>query len=1013
MAEITGTSSGELLTGTADADHIDALGGNDTVRGGDGDDQLWGGSGRDHVFGDAGNDSLIIRAPEELAAGEIYDGGAGFDTLFIGYDYPGFPAVPVFDLTGTSLLRLEAIESIFETTITSAQLASFTSIGGTFRIANGGTVLLDGKQLRGFFQLANVATTFDLSTSTGDFVRIFAGAADTTVLGTSDIDLIAGASGNDILRGNGGDDNLNGGAGFDQLFGGDGDDQLIVTGGADIVAGEKLDGGAGFDFVSVETVAGDVDFGLLSVSNVEGLSSLGSINRLLITSAQLAQFERVGVAARIVDTGAVTLHNADFSGSFLFLGDAVTSLDASGIGAATDGLGIFGNGGTNILTGSNGSEGLSGGDGSDSIYGGGGRDGLRGDGDDDRLEGGMGDDSLDGGAGIDLLYGQEGNDILTPGTVSAVAGEIYDGGSGIDLLSLNGVGSVAGGIDISAATIVGIEAIDGGEFSFSSLNTAQFMAASQLTGRLALTDGGSVSLVGKTTLSLAGDIYGGALVVTLSSFGNSIDLAGSTPAIGINVFGGIGNDVILGGSIGSQILAGGGNDRIASRATSGLDNMLGGDGDDIIDARLGRGGLNGEAGNDVLMVAENSGGSAISGGTGIDRLVVEGNFFTGPVFSGIEALQLEGGATLSLTADQFRSGLSSTAAISGVGTIAVRSGNQFQTISAASLVLASGTQLTIRMAGEAQNDQLTGHASASNFLDGDSGSDRLVGGNRNDTLNGGFGSDLLFGGGGADMMDGGEGNDRIVVDNLGDVAIGGAGVDTLQIAVANVSYTIAADFEIVSNVSGGAVSITLNALSNNYGGSVGIDVVLAGAGQDTANGRAGNDQLFGEGGNDYLYGEAGIDTLDGGDGNDFLYAGTDSDVLQGGAGADTIYGQDGDDAITGGAGLDQMFGGAGGDRFIFTAASETGATNATADRIRDWAAGDRIDLSAIDAMADGADDAFSFIGAAAFSNVAGELRFQQISGATYMQGDIDGNGVADFIIRVDGVHVLTVADFML
>lgn len=138
-------------------------------------------------------------------------------------------------------------------------------------------------------------------------------------------------------------------------------------------------------------------------------------------------------------------------------------------------------------------------------------------------------------------------------------------------------------------------------------------------------------------------------------------------------------------------------------------------------------------------------------------------------------------------------------------------------------------------------------------------------------------------------------------------------------------------------------------------------------------------------------------------------------MLVGGIGVDTLYGEAGADIIIGGSGIDQLFGGSGADTFTYSAVSDTGATTATADRIRDFSQAqfDRIDLSAIDAIAGGSDNGFSFIGTTAFCNVAGQLRYQQIGGATYVQGDIDGNDIADFVIRVDGIVALTEADFSL
>ncbi len=254
-------------------------------------------------------------------------------------------------------------------------------------------------------------------------------------------------------------------------------------------------------------------------------------------------------------------------------------------------------------------------------------------------------------------------------------------------------------------------------------------------------------------------------------------------------------------------------------------------------------------------------------------------------------------------------------------------------------------------------------------------------------------------------LDGGDGNDIMVVDDAGDVANGGAGTDTVQITAA-ITYTVASDVETISNTSGSSGSvITLNALANTYGGNANGETVNAGDGADIVYGRAGDDALSGEGGNDRIFGDAGGDQLSGGDGNDLLYAGADSDTASGGAGNDTLYGEGGNDILTGGTGLDILNGGLGADTFVFST-GDTGATTATADRIQGFssAQGDVIDLQFADVS--------SFIGAAAFSNTAGELRSELIGGNTYVQGDVDGDGVADFMIRIDGNVMLSSNDFL-
>lgn len=68
------------------------------------------------------------------------------------------------------------------------------------------------------------------------------------------------------------------------------------------------------------------------------------------------------------------------------------------------------------------------------------------------------------------------------------------------------------------------------------------------------------------------------------------------------------------------------------------------------------------------------------------------------------------------------------------------------------------------------------------------------------------------------------------------------------------------------------------------------DIIRAGAGNDTIDGKDGDDQLWGEAGHDMMYGGWGADRLDGGEGDDRLYANYGDDILTGGAGSDYLEG---------------------------------------------------------------------------------------------------------------------------
>ncbi|RYY41357.1 MAG: hypothetical protein EOP59_11590, partial [Sphingomonadales bacterium] len=134
------------------------------------------------------------------------------------------------------------------------------------------------------------------------------------------------------------------------------------------------------------------------------------------------------------------------------------------------------------------------------------------------------------------------------------------------------------------------------------------------------------------------------------------------------------------------------------------------------------------------------------------------------------------------------------------------------------------------------------------------------------------------------------------------------------------------------------------------------------------------------------------------DGQFIVYGGAANDSIIGGAGADTLGGGAGNDMLRGGLGADVLRGGAGNDVFDYDSVLESRAGNI--DQILDFAAGDRIDLSTIDANANlGGEQAFAFIGSAAFS-AAGQLRVVG-SGANWTaQADINGDGVADLVIAV-------------
>jgi serralysin len=294
------------------------------------------------------------------------------------------------------------------------------------------------------------------------------------------------------------------------------------------------------------------------------------------------------------------------------------------------------------------------------------------------------------------------------------------------------------------------------------------------------------------------------------------------------------------------------------------------------------------------------------------------------------------------------------------------------------------------------NDKLTGNDSANRLASG-AGSDTLVGNGGNDTLIGGAGKDYLTGGSGADSFafsagDSALGADRDIVTDfekgidkidLHDAGaksfVGGALFSGVAGEVRYVSWTDTTVIELDSN--GDRIADLQVQLSGQYvlDNSDFLDLAaIATVGDDRLYGTSGADTLRGLAGNDFLSGLAGSDTIDGGLGNDVLVGGLGRDLLTGGAGA---------------------------DRFAYGSSADSPA-GAGRDRIVDFQSGvDKIDLS-------GFGETFTFIGKKAFSGTEGELHYAKSNGLTLLEGDLNGDGIADFQVELAGSVTPLVTDFI-
>lgn len=216
-----------------------------------------------------------------------------------------------------------------------------------------------------------------------------------------------------------------------------------------------------------------------------------------------------------------------------------------------------------------------------------------------------------------------------------------------------------------------------------------------------------------------------------------------------------------------------------------------------------------------------------------------------------------------------------------------------------------------------------------------------------------------------------------------------------------------------------AFAQTLTPGPDTFSGTAGPDIVVGLAGNDTILGLAGDDNIRGNAGDDRIEGGPGIDWLRGGAGDDTILGGGSTDRLAGGNGDDRLFGGGGQDAVMGGKGNDVLNGGehsdemaggpgddvlymgpgrdflsgdGGADRFVLEDWAHSGPDAAQADVIMNFrpGQGDRIDLSAIDPIPGGIDDAFTDI----------DYITPYAHGPTELGGIMNGGEV--HLIRVNG-----------
>lgn len=580
------------------------------------------------------------------------------------------------------------------------------------------------------------------------------------------------------------------------------------------------------------------------------------------------------------------------------------------------------------------------------------------------LVGGDFNDTLSGLGGDDILYGHGGDDVLKGGT----GDDTFIGGLGTDTADFtSAVGPITVDLSNGAAQNTG----EGNDRFLSIENIIGSGFADHLTGDgLANTLGGGGE--NDTLIGGAGDdVLAGGAGNDLLDGGADIDTADySSAGAGVTV------NLLL---TGQQNTTGAGTDtlmNIENLTGSGSgDTLIGSTGDNVLSGGNGEDDLQGRGGNDTLFggigIDRLNGGAGIdvmTGGTGNDTYIVDN------------------------AADQVHE--SAGGGIDKVNT-------------SVSYTLQAGTEVEYLMA-------VTG---ASGLV--------LTGNELNNRIVGREGADTLDGNGGADMLLGGAGNDTYVVHDAA-VRIFEAADSGTDTVMSSVTLKLSVNVENLTLTGISDIDGTGNNLDNTITGNGGVNKLVGGLGVDTLIGGDGDDKYFVDNAADVV--------IEGATGDidmvfskvDYtLAAGSEVEHLHADAGAtglhltgnefkNNIYGLSGADTITGAGGSDLLMGGGGDDFFVYRDISDSLAGSGR-DHILDFQVNhDRIDLSAIDANANTAiDDAFNFVGTAAFSHTAGEVRQFTSNGNTIVAGDVTGDGVADFQIQIQGLMSLSLNDFVL
>jgi Ca2+-binding RTX toxin-like protein len=879
LANYFGILPGNNFTGTAGDDKADAsLGQLIGFTGGtvpelqDADGDTFNpGKGKDTIIGGAGNDTINLKLGD-ISIGDIFDGGAGTDTIALTgvfHDFSLATIVSIENITTTDNANTHVV------TLTATQFAGFTAIdlgtSGVLTInVNGAvdfsttgiptlsnitaisiagdtaadTITLTGAQLDALLSATNnsidlqggtntialTSTSIKLNSAMDEQIANVQNVSAAGATGAVTINLSSQTEGFNIT-GSGYADTITGSTGVDNIIGGAGNDTI-----KGFTTGDTVVGGADTDTIALTATSTALNSASnTQIDSVENISAAGAGAGVTIDlSSQTEGFSITGSAYADSITGGAG--NDTIVG---FTTGVITPQDTVSGGAGTDILSLSndiyddvadnqisevevvsaaGAIGSVTIDLSSQTEGFS----------------IIGSGYDDGIYGGDSNDTITGGAGRDIIFAGAGNDTIVINVGDFSSNEYLNGGSENDKLQLNGAGtynfwnvsinnienlSTTGTgnqlVTLTAAQFAGFTAIDLGGGTDDELTII-------INGSFDFATTGIPTLTGVEKITLSGGssddsvtFTGAELNALLATATNSIDLGGGTDTINLTS-----TSTKLNSAADTQIV--GVENISAAGATAPVEINLSSQTEGFT---IG--------GTDISTINGPWVGNGYSGGY---LQIPVGDTITGS--AGADTINaLDGNDTINefTTGDTVNGGNGTDTIVLGTTTnLAPANDGQITGVEYITAAGATGA-VTMNLIMQDEGFTITGSAYADSII-GSRGNDNFIGFVGKDTIDG-----STYGG------------------------LGGTATDTIVLAATSADLNSAADGQILNidvvSAASATAAVTINISSQSDG------FVITGSGYD-----------------DIITGSSGVDTINAGDGNDTIKEFTAGDTVNGGLG---------------------------------------------------------------------------------------------------------------------------------